>query len=130
MILLSCSCICFVSQILIPCAVGWRLVCDCGISWPQGYKTAVHSQTQNKTQRLAACGHVSASSQSLRFILSLRRLYSSFIILRPGHTHVLFFYALSGKDIFEIDIRSVTGNTELQHSSWSNIIINHLDKSA
>ena len=31
-----------------------------------------HSQTQNKSQWLAACGHVSASSQSLRFILSLR----------------------------------------------------------
>ena len=28
----------------------------------------VHSQTQNKAQWLAACGHVSASSQSLRFI--------------------------------------------------------------
>ena len=40
------------------------------------------SQTQNKVQRLAACGHVSASSQSLHFILSLR-LYSSFITSRP-----------------------------------------------
>ena len=45
--------------------------------------TYFHSQTQNKAQRLAACGHVSASSQSLRFILSLR-LYSSFITPRPG----------------------------------------------
>ena len=34
-------------------------------------------------QRFAACGHKSASSQSLRFILSLR-LYSSFITSRPG----------------------------------------------
>ena len=42
----------------------------------------VHSQTQNKVQWLAACGHVSASSQSLRFILSLR-LYSSFITSGP-----------------------------------------------
>ena len=38
---------------------------------PQGYKTWVQSQTQNKAQWLAACGHVPASSQSLRFILSL-----------------------------------------------------------
>ena len=38
----------------------------------RGYKTWVHYQTQNKAQWLAACGHVSASSQSLRFILSLR----------------------------------------------------------
>ena len=30
------------------------------------------SSNQNKVQWLAACGHVSASSQSLRFILSLR----------------------------------------------------------
>ena len=28
--------------------------------------------SQNKVQLLAACGHVSASSQSLRFILNLR----------------------------------------------------------
>ena len=44
-------------------------------------------------QRLAACGHLSASSQSLRFILSLR-LYSSFITSRPvllrKHTCLLF----------------------------------------
>ena len=51
--------------------------------WPRGYKTWVHSQTQNKVQWLAGCGHVSAISQSLRFILSLR-MYSSFITLRPG----------------------------------------------
>ena len=38
----------------------------------RGYKTWVHSQTQNKAQWLAACRRVSASSQSLRFILSLR----------------------------------------------------------
>ena len=36
------------------------------------------SLTQNKVKWLAACGHVSASSQSLHFILSWR-LYSSFI---------------------------------------------------
>ena len=52
-------------------------------TWPGGYKTWVHSQTQNKAQWLAAWGHVSASSQSLRFILSLR-LYSSFITSRPA----------------------------------------------
>ena len=53
---------------------------------PWGYKTWVHtdSQTQrNKVQWLAAWGHVSASSQSLRFILSLR-LYSSFITSGPS----------------------------------------------
>ena len=50
---------------------------------PRGYKAWVHSQTQNKVQWLADCGHVSAISQSLRFILSLR-MYSSFITLRPG----------------------------------------------
>ena len=49
-------------------------------TWPRGYKTWVHSQTQ---QWLAACGHVSASSQSLHFILSLS-LYSSFITSGPG----------------------------------------------
>ena len=40
-----------------------------------------HFQTQNKAQWLAAWGHVSASSQSLRFILNLR-LYSGFITSR------------------------------------------------
>ena len=46
----------------------------------------VHSQTQNKAQRLVACGYESASSQSLRFILSLR-LYSSCIASRPVLYH-------------------------------------------
>ena len=49
----------------------------------RGYKTGVHSQTQNKAQGLAAIGHMSASSQSLRFIYSLS-LYSSFITSRLG----------------------------------------------
>ena len=44
--------------------------------------TWVQSQTQNKAQWLAACGHVTASSQSLRFIFSLR-MNSSFITSRP-----------------------------------------------
>ena len=48
----------------------------------RGYKTWVQSQTQNKAQWLAACGHVSASSQSLLFILILR-MNSSFITSRP-----------------------------------------------
>ena len=39
---------------------------------PQGYKTWVQSQTQNKVPWLATCGHLSASSQSLGFIFSLR----------------------------------------------------------
>ena len=46
-------------------------VLDCIYSRPRGYKTWVQSQTQNKAQWLAACGHVSASRQSLRFILSI-----------------------------------------------------------
>ena len=52
-------------------------------TWPRGHKTWVHSQTQNKAQWLVACGHVSASNQSLRFILSLW-MNSSFITSRPG----------------------------------------------
>ena len=52
-------------------------------SWPRGYKTLVYSQTQNKAQGLAACGHVPASSQSFCSILSLR-LYSRFITSSPG----------------------------------------------
>ena len=51
-----------------------ELVCDCDIFL-------------NKT-------HVSASSQSLRIILSLR-MYSSFITSGPGHTH--FVYSLLSK---------------------------------
>ena len=46
-----------------------------------------HKQTQNKAQRSAACGHVSESSQSLRFILSLR-MNSSFI---PSKFFCIFF---------------------------------------
>ena len=42
------------------------------ITRPRGYKTWVQSQIRNKVQWLAVCGHVSASSQSLRFIMSLR----------------------------------------------------------
>ena len=52
---------------------------------PEVYKTWVHSRAQNKVQWLVACGHVSASSQSLRFILSLS-LYSSFITSGPGRS--------------------------------------------
>ena len=43
---------------------------------PRDYKTWVHSQTQNKALWLAACEHVSASSQSLRFSLSLNNLWA------------------------------------------------------
>ena len=54
-------------------------------TWPRGYKAWVQAQTQNKAQWLAACRHVhvSASSQSLCFISSLR-MNSSFITSRPG----------------------------------------------
>ena len=51
------------------------------MNWPRGYKTWIRSPTPNKVQWLAACGHVSASSQSLRSILSLR-MNSSFITSR------------------------------------------------
>ena len=47
----------------------WTKSCLCDKYWPRGYKTWVQSQTQNKAQLLATCWHVSASSQSLRFIL-------------------------------------------------------------
>ena len=60
---------------------------------PRGYKAWVHSQTQNKAQWLAACGHVSTSSQSLRFILSLS-LYSSFIASRPDWLSTLLIVCL------------------------------------
>ena len=60
---------------------------------PRGYKTWVRSQTQNKAQWLAACGHVSASSQSLRFILSLR-MSSSFITSRTGLEVIKLEYSL------------------------------------
>ena len=43
----------------------------------------VETQTLNKAQSLAACGHVSASNQSLCLILNLK-LYLSFITSRPG----------------------------------------------
>ena len=55
--------------------------------------------------RLAACGQVSASSQSLRFILSLR-MNSSFITLEPGllsispnlnkHSNIIILIYLEG----------------------------------
>ena len=47
----------------------------------------VQTQTQNKVRWLAACGHMSASSQSLRFILSLR-MNSSFITLSLGFCYI------------------------------------------
>ena len=55
------------------------------VARPRGYQTWVHSQTQNKAQWLAACRQVSASSQSLRFILSLRLYPSFFLTSRPGY---------------------------------------------
>ena len=51
-----------------------------------GLKVIKHEYSlrlNKKVQGLAACGHLSASSQSLRFILSLR-MNSSFITSRPG----------------------------------------------
>ena len=63
---------------------------DCIESWPRGYETSVLSKAQNKAQRLAACGHASASSQSMRFILSLR-LKSSFITSGPDLCLLLHF---------------------------------------
>ena len=61
----------------------WSLIC--------GYTmvSSPRTQTQNKAQWLAACGHVSASSQSLRFILSLR-MNLSFITSRPGSELIIY----------------------------------------
>ena len=59
-------------------------------TWPRCYKTWVKSQTQNKAQWLVACGHMSASSQSLRFVLSLK-MNSSFITSRPGPELIKLF---------------------------------------
>ena len=49
-----------ISVILVGCVVIWskRTSLARVNSWPQGYKTWGHSQTQNKAQLLAACGHV------------------------------------------------------------------------
>ena len=57
---------------------------------PWGCKAWVQSQTQNKVQWLASCGLVSASSQSFRFILSLR-MNSSFITSRPGNAAIAHY---------------------------------------
>ena len=71
--------------------VRMRTIGDCvRTSWPRGYKAWVQSQTQNKAQWLAACGHVSTSSQSLSSILSLR-MNSSFITWMPGRLGMLLF---------------------------------------
>ena len=76
--------------------LGWsessRAQCCVTHVWPRGYKTW-DSQTQNKAQWLAACGHVSASNQSLRFILTL---YFEFDIVLQFYnleawTHVIFY---------------------------------------
>ena len=48
-----------------------------------GLEVIKNEYNKNKDQWFTACGHVSASSQSLHFILSLR-LYLSFISSRPG----------------------------------------------
>ena len=60
----------------------------------QGTWTRTWPQTQNKAQWLAACRHVSASSQSLRFILSLR-MNSSFITLNMSASSKLLRFILS-----------------------------------
>ena len=60
----------------------WQNTTSKSETYSGGYKTEVQSKAQNKAQRSAACGHVSASSQSLRFILSLR-INSSFITSGP-----------------------------------------------
>ena len=64
-------------------AIKWLVSWNQQRTRPRGYKTWVQSQTHNKVQWLAAYGHVSPSSQSLHFILSLR-MNSSFITSRPG----------------------------------------------
>ena len=81
------------------------------LTWPLGYKTWVHSHTQNKAQWLAACLNVSASSQSLRFILSLR-LYSSFITSRP----ILYLLVLSADKLCK---HLVPRSDPTNFQSWS-----------
>ena len=84
-----------------------RLVCTFVLDMqqirPRGYKTWVQSQTQNKAEWLAACGHVPASSQSLRFNLCLR-MNSSFItfnevFLQQGPDILYYSFAKSANCI-------------------------------
>ena len=58
---------------------------------------AIGDETQNKAQWLAACGRMSASSQSLCFILSLR-LNSSFITSMPVGDHNYCSYTMNCKE--------------------------------
>ena len=74
------------------------------------------SQTQNKAQWLAACGHVSASSQSLRFILRLR-LYSGFITSMPeawAFIYCFSVFALAANAL--VRLCGCTGSSELAGS--------------
>ena len=102
------------------------------LSWPQGYKAWVHSQTQNKAQWLADCGHVSAISQSLRFILSLR-MNSSFITSRPVLIFVLrcthAIYAITklvnwdsshelNKKISLLSFSPTSSSSNIVHEKW------------
>ena len=72
------------------------------VNCPWGYKTWVHSKyIQNKGQWLAACRHVSASSQSLLFILSLR-MNSSFITARPDEDLWLIYFSSANKCLLKV----------------------------
>ena len=61
---------------------------------PRGYKTWVHSHTQNKAQWLAACGHVSAAIIALYFesetVLKFYNLeaYKTFFMLNPNEHRI------------------------------------------
>ena len=91
----------------------------CSLAWPRSYKTWVHSQTQNRAQWLVACGHVSASNQSLRFILSLK-LYSSFITLRP--VFVAPTYKETGENHPFGLYSTITDTDELLHITDSHLV--------
>ena len=107
------------------------------LSWPRGYKTLVQSLTQNKAQWLAACGHVSASSQSLRCILSLR-MNSSFIYLCPtypkgyGLRDILFLVQILSCALFNINSLNIKKKlcanslccTYFIRNIWSELYIN------
>ena len=53
-----------------------------------GYQIWIQAQTQNKAKWLAACGHVSASSQSLRLILILRMKVSKGAKIRNRYNQI------------------------------------------
>ena len=85
-------------------------------SWPRGYITWVQSQTQNKAQWLSACGHVSTSSQSLRFILSLSNKLEAWSLVFLCHTSsfegFIGIVLLRDFALFHLEIQTGKGSWE------------------